>query len=163
MERGITACAALAAAGLLLLALVATSAAESLSRDDYVSRLESICKPGALATQRVMKGARADVRAEKLVLAASKFAKGSGIFDATVDRMAAVPRPAADKDRLSRWFTYLHRQERYLRLVTDRLREGAAIRAQRSITRFIHNGNLANYTVLAFGFSYCSFKFSRYG
>ena len=40
---------------------------------------------------------------------------------------------------------------------------GRAIPAQRLTARFIHNGNLANNTVIAFGFNYCSFKFSRYG
>ena len=38
-----------------------------------------------------------------------------------------------------------------------------AIKAQRLTARFIHNGNLANNVVLAFGFDWCSFKFSRYG
>jgi hypothetical protein len=37
------------------------------------------------------------------------------------------------------------------------------IKAQRLTARFIHNGNLANNDTLAFGFDYCSFKFSRYG
>ena len=47
--------------------------------------------------------------------------------------------------------------------ITAQLRADHAIQAQRLTARFIHNGNLANNTVLAFGFDYCSFKFSRYG
>jgi hypothetical protein len=27
---------------------------------------------------------------------------------------------------------------------------------------FVHNGNLANDVVIAFGFNYCRFKFSRF-
>jgi hypothetical protein len=146
-----------------LLAAAAAPAAEAPTRDEYVSRLEAICKPGALATQRVMKGARADIRAERLAVAAKKFARASGIFAGTVKRISAVPRPRADLERLKAWFTYLKRQSSYLDRIAVQLRRGNAIKAQRLTARFIHNGNLANNVVLAFGFDYCSFRFSRYG
>ena len=55
------------------------------------------------------------------------------------------------------------RQEDYLQQVTAQLEAGHTIKAQRAIARFIHNGNLANETVLAFSFNYCDFRFSRYG
>ncbi len=47
--------------------------------------------------------------------------------------------------------------------MTARLEAERVIEAQRAIARFIHNGNLANNAVLAFGFDYCDFRFSRYG
>ena len=53
------------------------SAAEAPTRDEYVARLEKICEPDALATQRAMKGARADVRKERFKAAAGKFAKAT--------------------------------------------------------------------------------------
>lgn len=146
-----------------LLAASAAPAAEAPTRDEYVDRLEAVCKPDALATQRAMKGARADIRAERLAVAAKKFAKAQSIFGSTVKRISAVPRPTADTARLRKWFTYLKRQESYLRQITEQLRRDNPIKAQRLTARFIHNGNLANNVVLAFGFDYCSFKFSRYG
>lgn len=146
-----------------LLAAASATAAEAPTREEYVERVEAICKPGALATQRVMRGARADIRAERLAVAARKFAKATAIFGGTVKRISAVPRPEADQAKLRKWFTYLKRQEHYLRQITVQLRQGHAIKAQRLTARFIHNGNLANNVVLAFGFDYCSFKFSRYG
>ena len=139
------------------------AAAEAPTRDQYVSRLEQDCKPDAEATQRAMKGARADVRAERLTAAAGKFAEATSIFGGTVKTIAAVPRPADDAAKLSRWFGYLKAQESYLERITAQLRAGRGIQAQRLTARFIHNGNLANNVVLAFGFNYCSFKFSRYG
>jgi len=81
----------------------------------------------------------------------------------TVKTIAAVPRPEADAAKLGTWFTYLNRQESYLTQITAQLRAGRAIPAQRLTARFIHNGNLANNVVIAFGFNYCSFKFSRFG
>jgi hypothetical protein len=149
--------------GVALLAAVSPAAAEAPTREEYVEQLEKICKPDALATQRVMKGARADIKAERLAVAAGKFTKATRIFGGTVKQISAVPRPSADTARLGKWFTYLKRQESYLRQITTELRKDHAIKAQRLTARFIHNGNLANNVVLAFGFDYCSFKFSRYG
>lgn len=153
---------ALAGAVALCAASVAL-ASEAPSRDEYVSRLEAICKPDAQATQRAMKGARADLKAERLALAAGKFAKAASIFGGTLRRISAVPRPAGDAVKLAKWFGYLKRQQAYLDDITVQLRDGHGIKAQRLTARFIHNGNLANNVVLAFGFRWCSFKFSRYG
>jgi hypothetical protein len=155
---------ATAVLGLALLASATSAvAAEAPTRDEYVARLERVCKPDAEATQRAMKGARSDVRSERLAAAATKFAQASSIFGGTVQEIAAAPRPPADAAKLGKWFGYLKAQESYLGQITAQLRSGHSIQAQRLTARFIHNGNLANNTVLAFGFDYCSFKFSRYG
>jgi hypothetical protein len=152
---------------LVLVALLAlgagAAAAEAPTRREYVEQLEAICKPDALATQRAMRGARADVQHERLATAATKFSKATSIFSGTVKRIAAIPRPPADRERLEKWFKYLTQQERYLVKITAKLRADQPIQAQRLTARFIHTGNLANNVVLAFGFEYCSFKFSRYG
>jgi hypothetical protein len=147
----------------LLCFAAAALAAEAPSRAEYVTRLESICRPGAEATEKVMRGARADLQQERLPVAAGKFARASSIFAATIREISAIPRPPADGTRLKKWFIYLKRQESYLQQITVQLRAGHAVKAQRLTARFIHNGNLANNVVLAFGFDYCSFKFSRYG
>lgn len=154
---------AMVVALLVLLGGAVAVAAEPPTRAEYVAQLEGICKPDAAATQIAMRGARADLRAERLGVAASKFAAATKIFGGTVKKIAAVPRPTDDEARLARWFDYLSRQESYLRRITVQLRAGRAIAAQRLTARFIHSGNLANNVVLAFGFDYCSFKFSRYG
>ena len=154
-------CAIAAAA---VLAAAAVAAEETLTRDEYVDRLERICEPRAEATRRVMKGVRQDVRySKRLPIAADKFDKGAEIFGGTIDKIASVARPSADMARLKEWFVYLNRQEDYLLEITRQLRIGHTIKAQRLTSRFIHNGNLANNVTLAFGFDYCSFKFSRYG
>lgn len=154
---------AIGALGIGLLLGGAATADAGPSRSEYVSRLESICKPRALATERATKGVRADIHAGRLAVAAGKFGKAAQIFGATVRAIAAVPRPSADAPRLAKWFSYLKQQESYLKEITAQLRAGHTIQAQRLTARFIHSGNLANNVVLAFGFDYCSFKFSRYG
>jgi hypothetical protein len=138
-------------------------AADAPPRNEYVAALEEICKPGGEATQRAMKGVKKDVDAGRIALAARKFGRAAEIFGETVDAIARVPRPPADAARLKKWFGYLGRQENYLKEITAQLRARRTIKAQRLTARFIHNGNLANNAVLAFGFNHCSFRFSRFG
>ena len=147
----------------MLLTTAPVSAAEAPTRDEYVVELEQICKPDQMAIQRAMKGLRADIQAERLQVAAKKFGKASSIFDSTIREITLVSRPAADTAKLGKWFTYLNRQVSFMHEITAQLRLGHAIKAQRLTARFIHNGNLANNVVLAFGFNWCNFKFSRYG
>jgi hypothetical protein len=142
----------------------ATMPTEAPSRTDYVSELESICKPGAMETQTAMNGVRDDVQdPDRIPIAARKFEKAASIFGGTINKITAVPRPLADTGRLQKWFGYLKRQEQYLKEIAKELRVGHTIKAQRLTARFIHHGNLANNVTLAFGFNYCSFKFSRFG
>lgn len=152
-----------AVAVLALATALPALAATPPDRDEYVTELEGICKPRALATQRAMKGARADMSAERFVDAATKFAAADRIFGGTVKRISAVPRPPDDVARLRKWFGYLNRQQDYLERIVAELRADRGVPAQRLVSRFIHNGNLANEVVLAFGFEHCAFKFSRYG
>jgi hypothetical protein len=151
------------AAFLALLAGTIAVAAEPPTRAEYVTTLEAICKPDAEATQKAMVGARSDLQHERLKVATAKFAKATSIFGGTVKKIAAVPRPPTDAPKLTKWFSYLNQQEAYLRQISADLRAGKSIPAQRLTARFIHSGNLANNVVIAFGFNYCSFKFSRYG
>jgi hypothetical protein len=147
---------------LLCLAPGALSAA-SPSRAEYVEELEGTCKPREQATEQTMNGARLDVRKGRDAIAADKFEGAAKIFAGTIERIARDPRPPADAAKLAKWFGYLNRQEDYLRQIAAQLHAGKNIQAQRSLSHFIHNGNLANNVTLAFGFDYCSFKFSRFG
>ena len=154
--------AAVAVLALLLLGLSAAAAAAT-ERADYVARLESICKPGVDATQRAVRGVRSDIRAERLQVAAAKLASARRIFDGTVRRISAVPRPAADAKQLAKWFHYLGLQESYLASSAAALHDERIVAYQHSSVRFVHKGNLANDVVIAFGFNYCEFRFSRFG
>lgn len=150
-----------AVVGALALGAIAAAAAGP-TRSEYVSRLEQICKPRAEATARTMDGVRADVRKRRYAVAAGKFDAAGRIFGATVAAIAAVPRPGGDAAALTSWFSQLKRQQRYLEEISAQLRAGEAIKAQHLTAAFIHSGNQANDVVLAYGFDYCRFKFSRF-
>jgi hypothetical protein len=152
----------LAAVALLLALGVGSVAAEELSRDEYVARLERICKPGSEATERAVRGVRSDVRHERLALAGRKFARAKRIFTATVSSISTVPRPAEDRDTLKRWFAALSREKFYLGQMVKTLLADDVAGFQRVSAKFIHEGNRANNAVVSFGFDYCSFKPTRF-
>ncbi len=153
----------LAGASLAVLALSATAAAGSPERAEYVARLEAVCKPGVEATQRAVRGVRSDIKAERLSVAAHKLSSAARIFDGTVQSISPVTRPALDAAQLTKWFEYLSLQEDYLAKAAAALRAERIVRYQHNSVRFVHTGNLANDVVIAFGFNYCRFKFSRFG
>lgn len=152
----------------LLLALsalactAASAAAQEPTRTEYVAGLEQICKPGSEATERAVSGVRADVRAERLAVAGGKFARAQRIFATTVRSISTVPRPAADRATLSRWFAALGKEQLYLGQMVKTLRADDVAGFQRVSARFIHEGNRANNAVVSFGFNYCSFKPTRF-
>jgi hypothetical protein len=152
-----------AAASLAAIALSAPAEAETVpDRAEYVSRLESVCKPGVEATQRAVRGVRSDIQAERLAVAAGKLASAARIFAGTVSTISRVPRPPLDAMQLAKWFRYLRVQESYLARAAAALRGQRIVQYQHNAVRFVHNGNLANDVVIVFGFNYCRFKFSRF-
>lgn len=145
-----------------LVPATASVAVEAPSRPEYVARLERICKPGSEATQRAVKGVRADVRSERLRIAATKVSTAKRIFAHTVRTISNVPRPPADRATLARWFDALGRETAALGRTASALRVENVARFQRVWADFIHEGNKANNVVVSFGFNYCDFKPSRF-
>jgi hypothetical protein len=160
-RRGWVALAAVLVLALSVGAAVASAEGEP-TRTEYVARLEQICKPGSDATERAVHGVRADVRAERLAVAAGKFARAERIFANTVRSISTVPRPPADRATLKRWFAALGQEEVYLRQMVRVLRANNVAGFERVSAQFIHEGNRANNAVVSFGFDYCDFKPTRF-
>jgi len=146
----------------LVLAVGAAAGAAELSRAEYVTQLEKICKPRSLATTRAVRGTRADVQSERFAVAAAKFAKARRIFVGTLSSIKKVPRPAADRATLSRWFAALERETAYLDRSIAALRAGDLPRFQSASAQFFRQGSKSNNIVISFEFDYCAFKSSRY-
>jgi len=158
-QAAITVFSALAVVGAPACAL---SSAAEVTRTEYVTRLEQICKPRSEATQRAVRGTPADVRRERFRQAAGKVSKAGRIFDGSVAAISAVARPADDRATLARWFVALKRESAALQRTAAALRAEDLARFQRVWADFIHQGNKANNIVVSFGFNYCSFKPARF-
>ena len=150
------------AMALLSAAAAAAEEAPAPSRAEYVAKLEGICKPRALATKHAVQGMRADLRAERLAIAAAKFSQASRFFAATVREISPLPRPLADRATLASWFHYLAQEESNLQRIVAVLRADRPVAFQHASARFVTSGERADNVVLAFGFNYCYFKLSRF-
>ena len=153
-----------AAAWLAVLALSALAVADAApDRAEYVSRLESICKPDVEETQRAVKGVRSDIQARTPHRRGAKaLERGADLRrDGASDLRRAAPsrrcrtarqvvcRPAASSSHICAG-------------PPRRCARGASSRYQHNAVRFVHTGNLANDVVITYGFNYCRFKFSRF-
>lgn len=152
--------AVLLALGALL--TTASLAFADTTRTDYVAAVEPICKTNSDANARILKGVRQMVKQGKLAAAATKFAKASAALTKAEQQIAAVPQPAADAKTLSKWLGYLKTEASVLTKISKALKAGNKNKASTQVIILQHDANLANNTVIAFGFHYCRQTPSKY-
>lgn len=143
----------LAIAGALLLAPLALGAEQT--RESYTAQVEPICERNAEASDRILQGVTGDVRAERLKLAAAKFAKAARALKKTLAELRAVPRPSADRAQLGRWLGYIETEVELFELTAKKLRAGDRGGALRMAARLTRTVNRANNEVLDFEFDHC--------
>jgi hypothetical protein len=141
-------------------ALAVTSAEQT--RESYVAQVEPICKSNTEANERILAGVRREIKQGKLKLAAGQFKQAAAAFGRAVKQIAAVPQPAADKAKLSKWLGHLGDEQTFLAEIGKALKEGKKTKAQGLSVRLAHNGNLANNAVLGFEFDFCLIRQSRF-
>ena len=73
-----------------------------------------------------------------------------------------MPRPVADEAKLAKWIGYLEVESAYLGRIGKALAQGKKGKAQTLSVRLNRNSNLANNSVLAFGFDYCKLDPGRF-
>jgi hypothetical protein len=149
----LAACACLLAQGAL---------AAELSRSEYVASAEPICKANTEANQRIFKGAKDQVKEGKLKAASSHFFKAKQALSKTVKQLGALPEPTADEAKLDKWISYLGTERDLLGKIGTALQHEDKAAAQQLSVRLNRNSNLANNTVLAFGFDYCRIDPGRF-
>ncbi len=145
----------------LVVAVPLATAAE-LTRDEYVARVEPICKTNTEANARIFKGAKEEVKAGELQKASQRFKRAVTAFDRTIKQIKAVPQPTADEAKLGKWIGYLETEKSFLQKIGKALESGDKFKAQTYSVRLNRNSNLANNTVLSFGFNYCRIDPSRF-
>jgi hypothetical protein len=150
------------ALALLVAVPVAQAAEAELTRDQYVAKLEPICKANTAANSRILKGVKGQVQRGKLVPAGKRFIRASGALGRSIVQMAKVPRPAADATKLAKWFGFLKSEKTFLRLIGKALKSGNKFKAQKLAVKLNRNNNQANNTVISFGFDECRIDSSRF-
>jgi hypothetical protein len=141
-------------------ALAAVTTEGSLA--EYKEAVEPICKANAQKNEKILTGVRAEVREGKLRRAAVQFGKAATALQSTYRELNAVPQPAADATRLTKWLTYVKTEVALLRKVSAELRKGQANRARAVAAKLTHNANLANSQIAIFDLHSCMFKPTQY-
>jgi len=146
-----------AATAVMVMALVVCAAAfaAEVSRDEYKEAAEPICKASTKANEQILAGVRSEVKKGQLKKPAAKFAKASKEQSQTLRELEALPQPAADQARLTKWFSYLKIEAELFATAGNKLKAGDKAGAQHVFTKLSLNINKANNQVLPFGFNYC--------
>jgi hypothetical protein len=143
-----------AVAALALIVCGAAFAAE-VSRDEYKTAAEPICKTDAKANERILAGVEGEVKQGKLKPAAAKFGKASTAQAKALRELEALPQPSADEARLTRWFSYLQIEAELFAMAGKKLKAGDRPGAEHIIGKLPKIANKANLQVLPFDFRYC--------
>lgn len=136
--------------------------ASEVSRTEYKEAVEPICKTNADANKRILAGVRTKVKQGKLKAAAAQFSKAAAALEKTYRELEAVPKPATDATRLSKWLSYVKTEVELLRKASKALKAGEANRARTFVAKLTHNANLANSQIAIFDFHSCVFRPSQY-
>ncbi|HVY78837.1 MAG TPA: hypothetical protein VG898_10055 [Solirubrobacterales bacterium] len=149
----------------LALGAVTAASAEEPTRQQYVEQVEPICKANTEANQRILENAKERAKSRnpaKMRQAGAQFIHASVVFGKSVQKIAAVPRPAADDVRLVKWFKQLGVVREKLRKLGVALKAGEEIKAAHEQIRVERASNAANNFGFAFKFHYCRLTASRF-
>jgi hypothetical protein len=147
---------------LLLAASMAFGATLEEERLTYKQQVEPICKQNREANERVLKGVKKNIQNGKLKLAGTQFAKGAAALKKARTQLAAVPKPAADSARLTKWLGLIKTEVELFENVSKKLKNGDKRGAQRMALQLTTTVNKANNTVLAYEFNYCRVQTSQF-
>jgi hypothetical protein len=140
---------------IVALVLAAAAFAAEVSRDEYKTAAEPICKVSAQANERILSGVRKQVKEDKLKPAATAFAKAAKEQASTLKQLEALPQPVADEARLAKWLSYLKVEAELFATAGRKLKAGDKPGAEHIFAKLTPNANKANNQVLPFEFHYC--------
>lgn len=146
---------------LILVSLVSVALAKEISREQYVARVEPICKATVQQTGPILKSAKRNLQRNKVKVAGESYLEAAAIVRASGERVDQVPKPREDAATLTEWLKRLREEDRLLERTGHELLKEHRAKAQGYLVRFIHAGNRANNVVFGFGFNYCLFDVSR--
>jgi hypothetical protein len=147
-------CGALAVAGAVSAAaiLTATAGAEGVMRD----------KADTKANKRILVRVRGEVKGGELRTAVTKFCRAGTSLKPNLGELKPIPRPVADRTRLSGWFGPIAAEVRLLRKAAGYLVAGSKAAAEGMVVRLERTGGGGDNAAAAFEFHYCSLEPTRF-
>ncbi len=150
------------ATSVVFFAVVSLAYAEGVSREEYVAKVEPICKANTLANEKTLKDVKKEVKQGKLKPASLAFTKAAKALEGTLGELQAVPQPEADKATLTKWLAQIKTEIGYFEAVAKKLKQANKNGAEKMVIKLTHNVELANDTVLGFDFHYCQANTAKF-
>jgi hypothetical protein len=145
-----------------LLAAVPASATTDTERGEYRDQVEPICKANTEANEKILAGVRQKVKTGKYDAAAKQFSAAAKALKKTRVQLAAVPKPAEDAAKLTKWLAYAKTEAQLFETIAAKLHKDEATAAQKMVVRLISTARQANNQVLEYEFRYCRFQPSKF-
>lgn len=149
----------LLAAGLVAMP---AGAATDGARDQYVAKLDPICKSDAQRNSKVLRGTRRMVLKNQFRPAARRFARVANNFQRTLARARKIAPPASDRATVNRWLKQLQGNVRLIRQMSRAVGKGQKGKAQRLEAQLARNTQRANSIIFLFGFKHCQINLAHY-
>lgn len=126
------------------------------TREEYVRRVDLICKKNEKTNTRILKGVKQQIaKRHEFIPAGNRFLRASTSFGGAVKQIAAVPQPTLDEAKLSRWIDYLDDERSLLQKIGQALKRKQGGRANKMAVELQRTNRRANNTVFSFEFVYC--------
>jgi hypothetical protein len=151
-----------AAVALAVAAPAALAIQAEPTREEYVAKVDPICKRNSEANENILDGAERRVRKGQLAPAGKQFARASAALGTAVRQIVAVPKPAADTAKLTRWTGLLKSEQTHLRKIGGYLKAEKKSKAYGEGRQLEHVNRQATSTIVGFGFRYCTISKSSF-
>lgn len=162
-SRGKRLSLALGVVALMLAQGAVLASAAEVSREEWVAKVEPICKTNVLANKRIFKGAKGEVKKGELKKASTHFTRAATAFAKTTKQIEAVPQPTADEAKIANWLRYLRKETNYVRSIGKALAAEKRHKAESISVELNRNSTRANNAALGFDFDYCRIDPARFG
>ncbi len=134
---------------------------EPPTRPEYVAQAEKVCKASKERTDPILKGVGADIKHNRLEPAGRALSRAARLFGAQRQKLVGIPRPPEDVRVLTVWLGRLDTEHTLMAKAGSLLLEGRRGKVTAYLARYAHAGNLANDTVLGYGFHECLFRLTK--
>jgi len=142
--------------------LGAVAGAAEVTRTAYKEAAEPICRSNTQANERILAGVRTEVKRGELRRAAGRFERAATALHRTLGELRQVPRPPADRARLSRWLGFVAAEVELLEKTAAYLDAGEKGSAGGMVVRLESVASRANNAVFAFEFEDCRLDPARF-
>jgi hypothetical protein len=149
--------------GLAVSTPVALAIEASPTREEYVAKVDPICKSNSEANSHILDGTEQLVKKGKLVPAGKRFIRASAALGKAVGQIVAVPKPPSDAAKLKKWTGLLKDEKTYLGKIGGYLKSEKKSQAYHQGEKLEHVNRTATNTIVGFDFHYCTINKSSFG